>query len=57
MGTKPLLGATSRYGSISLSNAMYEANIEWRGDAHDAAADAIAASDVLRYIASKAITV
>jgi DNA polymerase-3 subunit epsilon len=50
-------GATNRHGSISLADSMYQSGIEWRGDAHDAGADAMAASDVLRYIASKAITV
>lgn len=50
-------GPTNRHGSISLADSMYQAGIEWRGDAHDAGADAMAASDVLRYIASKDITV
>ncbi len=44
-------GATNRYGTISLATAMCEAGAEWRGEAHSAAADALAALDVVRAIA------
>lgn len=46
-------GATNRYGTISLASAMCEAGTEWRGEAHSAAADALAALDVVRAIADR----
>lgn len=48
----PVCGATNRYGTISLSNTMIELGLSWRGKAHDAAADCLAAVDVIHEIAS-----
>lgn len=44
-------GPTNRHGTISLSDAMIDAGVEWRGKAHSAAADAMAALGVVREIA------
>ncbi|MGR5269742.1 exonuclease domain-containing protein [Vibrio astriarenae] len=49
----PVFGYTNRYGTISLSRAMSCAGIEWRGEAHDAASDALAAADLIYKIAKK----
>lgn len=46
-------GATNRYGTISLSNAVCRAGAEWRGKSHSAVADALAALDVVRAIADR----
>ncbi|WP_455233662.1 3'-5' exonuclease [Geopseudomonas aromaticivorans] len=46
-------GATNRYGTISLADAMWQAGAQWRGRAHTAAADALAAIDVVRAIADR----
>lgn len=44
-------GPTNSHGTISLANAMDDAGVEWRGPAHSAAADALAALDVVKAIA------
>lgn len=51
----PFFGATNKYGSISLANAMGCCGIEFEGQAHSASADAVATAKVLQYIANKAI--
>ncbi|MCR9684224.1 3'-5' exonuclease [Vibrio antiquarius] len=43
-------GATNRYGTISLSAAMERAGVEWKGQAHDAKADAKGAAELLKKI-------
>ncbi|HIF9439693.1 TPA: exonuclease domain-containing protein [Photobacterium damselae] len=43
----PVLGSTNKYGTISLTNALKYANIEWRGKAHDASGDALATADLI----------
>lgn len=47
----PVLGSTNRYGTISLSNAMLYAGVEWSGRAHDATADCLGTVDLIRKIA------
>lgn len=46
----PVLGSTNRYGTISLSNAMHYAGVEWSGVAHDATADCLGTVDLIRKI-------
>lgn len=46
-----VFGATNKYGSISLANAMKAANVSWRGEAHSALADAQGTADVFKTIA------
>lgn len=46
-------GATNRYGSISLSTAMWKAGASWRSRAHSAVADALATLDVVQAIAER----
>lgn len=48
----PVLGSTNRHGTISLTNAMAFANVKWRGQAHDASADALATADLIAEIAT-----
>ncbi|HHF3175605.1 3'-5' exonuclease [Vibrio parahaemolyticus] len=43
-------GATNRYGSISLEDASYFAQAEWKGEAHSAIADSIMTADILNNI-------
>ncbi|ENU6330354.1 exonuclease domain-containing protein [Vibrio parahaemolyticus] len=43
-------GATNRYGTINLSAAMERAGVEWKGQAHDAEADAKGAAELLKKI-------
>lgn len=43
-------GATNRYGSISLATAAGHADVEWQGEAHNAAADALATLGVLKFL-------
>ncbi|PMJ99188.1 DNA polymerase III subunit epsilon [Vibrio cyclitrophicus] len=47
----PVLGSTNRYGTISLSNAMEHAGVEWVGEAHDAEADCLGTVDLIKSIA------
>lgn len=51
----PFFGATNKYGSISLANAMGCCGVEFEGKAHSASADAVATARVLQYVASKVI--
>lgn len=44
-------GATNRYGSISLEDAMWDAGCQWDGEAHKAITDTRAALSVLKSIA------
>ncbi len=46
-------GATNKYGSISLSNAMAECGVEFEGKAHSASADAVATVRVVQYVAQQ----
>ncbi|WP_299493135.1 3'-5' exonuclease [uncultured Shewanella sp.] len=46
-------GATNRYGSISLANAMRAAGTKLRGKAHTASADVLATIDVVKAIAEQ----
>ncbi|CAH0530723.1 3'-5' exonuclease DinG [Allocatenococcus thiocycli] len=46
-----IYGSTNSYGSISLADAMHYSGSKWRGRAHDATADTLAATDVLKAIA------
>lgn len=48
------IGATNRYGSISLSNAMAACGVEFEGRAHSASADAVATVKVIQCIARQA---
>lgn len=48
-------GATNKYGSISLSNAMAECGVEFEGKAHSASADAVATVRVIHHIAKQAV--
>ncbi|EID0160563.1 3'-5' exonuclease [Vibrio cholerae] len=43
-------GSTNRYGSISLEDASYFAQAEWKGEAHSAIADSIMTADILNNI-------
>lgn len=43
-------GATNSYGTINLSAAMERAGVEWKGQAHDAKADAKGAAELLKKI-------
>ncbi|WP_229636048.1 3'-5' exonuclease [Vibrio parahaemolyticus] len=43
-------GATNRYGSISLDDASYFAQVTWKGNAHCAIADSIMTADILNSI-------
>ncbi|MEZ9342222.1 exonuclease domain-containing protein [Vibrio cyclitrophicus] len=47
----PAIGSTNRYGTISLSNAMEHAGVEWVGEAHDAEADCLGTVDLIKAIA------
>lgn len=44
-------GATNRYGTISLEDAMWDAGCQWDGEAHKAITDTRAALSVLKSIA------
>lgn len=44
-------GATNRYGTISLANATARAGVIWEGDAHSAAADALATAALVHKMA------
>lgn len=48
------IGATNKYGSISLDNAMAYFGIEFEGRAHSASADAVATVKVIQHIARQA---
>ena len=48
----PILGATNRYGTISLANSAARFGIEFEGAAHDAAADALVTAKVVQAIAA-----
>ena len=45
-------GATNRYGTISLANATARAGVTWEGDAHSAAADALATASLVHKMAA-----
>ncbi len=47
-------GATNRYGTISLANATARAGVVWEGDAHSAAADALATAALVHKMAAHA---
>lgn len=44
-------GSTNRHGSISLAKAAMLAGVTWKGQAHSAAADALATSDLISLLA------
>lgn len=48
------IGATNKYGSISLANAMAFCGVEFEGKAHSASADAVATVKVIQCIARQA---
>lgn len=48
------IGATNKYGSISLANAMAFCGVEFEGKAHSASADAVATVKVIQCIAGQA---
>lgn len=48
-------GATNKYGSISLANAMAECGVVFEGKAHSASADAVATAKVIQYVANEAV--
>jgi len=41
-------GATNKYGTISLANAVIQAGIEWQGEAHSALGDALTTLELVR---------
>lgn len=49
------IGATNKYGSISLANAMNMCGVEFEGKAHSASADAVATVKVIQCIAKQAL--
>lgn len=49
------IGATNKYGSISLANAMAFCGVEFEGKAHSASADAVATVKVIQCIAKQAL--
>jgi len=47
-------GSTNRYGTISLANATARAGVIWEGNAHSAAADALATASLVHKMAAHA---
>jgi len=41
-------GATNKYGTISLANAVIQAGVEWQGEAHSALGDALTTLELVR---------